>query len=155
MKTSLKTKQNATISITCTRRIEFDAAHRVMGHENKCKYLHGHRYVVEATFEAPSLDKLGRVVDFGDIRKILGNWIDENWDHNTILCVRDNKLGQQIDSLTKQKTYYLEKNPTAENLAEYLLTAVCPKLFKSLETRCITIKIWETPNCSAEAKIQG
>ena len=33
--------------ITCTRRIEFDAAHRILNHESKCKMLHGHRYVVE------------------------------------------------------------------------------------------------------------
>ncbi len=43
--------------ITCTRRIEFDAAHRILNHESKCKMLHGHRYAIEATFEAKNLDK--------------------------------------------------------------------------------------------------
>ncbi len=50
--------------ISCTRRIEFDAAHRVMRHEGKCKHLHGHRYALEATFSASGLDALGRVIDF-------------------------------------------------------------------------------------------
>jgi 6-pyruvoyltetrahydropterin/6-carboxytetrahydropterin synthase len=54
--------------ISCTRRIEFDAAHRVMEHESKCKHLHGHRYALEATFVAPDLDTLGRVVEFGVIK---------------------------------------------------------------------------------------
>ena len=40
--------------ITCTRRIEFDAAHRVMGHEGKCKHLHGHRYALEARVATPA-----------------------------------------------------------------------------------------------------
>ena len=64
--------------ITCTRRIEFDAAHRILNHESKCKMLHGHRYVLEAEFTAKKLDKLGRIIDFGVIREVLGTWIDDN-----------------------------------------------------------------------------
>ena len=41
------------MTTTCTRRIEFDAAHRVMEHESKCRHLHGHRYAIEATFAQP------------------------------------------------------------------------------------------------------
>ncbi len=144
--------KSGNISITCTRRVEFDAAHRVAGHENKCKYLHGHRYVVEATFTAKELDKLGRVVDFGVARKVLGGWIDENWDHNTILSRKDKKLGDLIEKSTGQSVYYIDGSPTAENIAAYLLAEVCPKLFKSSSFKCTQIKIWETPNCSAEAK---
>ena len=75
--------------IYCTRRIEFDTAHRVCNHESKCKYLHGHRYALEASFASPKLDTLGRVIDFGTIRDILGGWINENWDHNTVLHEKD------------------------------------------------------------------
>ncbi|MFO1242163.1 MAG: 6-carboxytetrahydropterin synthase [Rickettsiales bacterium] len=138
--------------ITCTRRIEFDAAHRVMEHESKCKDLHGHRYAVEATFAGEGLDTLGRVIDFGEVREILGAWIDENWDHTTILFDKDKKLGDGIVAVTQQNVYYLPYNPTVENLAKYLLETICPKLFSG-KASCIAIKIWETPNCSAEAKI--
>ena len=140
------------MSITCTRKIEFDAAHRVMEHENKCQYLHGHRYVVEATFESNSLDDLGRVIDFGKIKEILGTWIDENWDHNAILNIKDQDLGKNIETITKQKVYYLPYNPTAENLALYLLREICPKLFPN-NAKCCKIKIYETPNCSSEIHI--
>lgn len=136
--------------ITCTRRIEFDAAHRVMEHESKCKHLHGHRYAVEATFAGEGLDTLGRVIDFGEVRTILGSWIDDHWDHATILFDQDKKLGDSITAVTHQKIYYLPYNPTVENLAKYLLEDVCPALF-SRKARCTSIKIWETPNCSAEA----
>ena len=82
--------------IKCTRRIEFDAAHRILEHESKCKMLHGHRYALEITVKAEKLDKLGRVVDFGVIKEVVGQWIDNNWDHNTILSNKDQKMGSMI-----------------------------------------------------------
>lgn len=136
--------------ITCTRRIEFDAAHRVMQHNSKCKMLHGHRYAVEATFLAQELDQLGMVIDFGIIREILGQWIDSNWDHNVILNSKDQELGNQINKITGQKIYYLNCNPTAEEMASYLLHEVCPKLFSQYKITCQKIRIFETPNCYAE-----
>jgi 6-pyruvoyltetrahydropterin/6-carboxytetrahydropterin synthase len=137
--------------ITCTRRIEFDAAHRVMLHESKCKYMHGHRYVVEATFTAPELDKVGRIVDFGVIKEKLGGWIDTNWDHTTILNKQDKPLGDAIAALTGQSIFYLPTNPTAENMADYLLRHVCTTLFAESELTCQRIRIYETPNCYAES----
>lgn len=136
--------------LTCTRRIEFDAAHRVMEHEGKCKHLHGHRYALEATFAARELDTLGRVVDFGVIKELLGNWINEHWDHATILYERDKPLGNAIESHTQQKIFYLPSNPTAENMADYLLHSVFPKLFGNLPIACTRIRLYETPNCYAE-----
>lgn len=144
-------RDGESMSISCTRRIEFDAGHRILEHESKCKHLHGHRYAVEATFAANDLDKLGRVIDFGTIRDILGKWIDENWDHNTILCDKDRELGESIAKKTGQKIFYMEKNPTAENMAEFLLKTICPKLFAGKDAKCVSIKLYETPNCYAEA----
>ena len=139
--------------IFCSRRIHFDAAHRVMGHENKCKHLHGHRFVAEATFVADCLDNIGRIIDFGVIKETIGNWIDENWDHETILHDKDRELGQKISAITGQKVFYLPNNPTAENMAQYLLEEVCPKLFDKLGVKCVSIKLYETPNCFVEARV--
>ncbi len=137
----------------CTRKLEFDAAHRVMLHESKCKYLHGHRYVVEASFTAKggtgALDALGRVIDFGVIKQVLGAWLDEHWDHNVILYDKDQKLGSMIAEELGQKVYYMDANPTAENMADYLLRTICPKLFAEHDVQCINIRLYETPNCSA------
>lgn len=137
--------------ITCTRRIQFDAAHRVMEHESKCRDVHGHRYVIEATFASEALDSLGRVIDFGIVQDILGGWIDNYWDHNTILHVRDKVLGDAIAGQTGQQIFYLPSNPTAENMAEYLLKEICPGLFIGKGVRCVRIRLYETPNCYADA----
>ena len=44
---------------------DFCAGHRVVGHENKCRHLHGHNYRVTFYCESQELDGVGRVVDFG------------------------------------------------------------------------------------------
>jgi 6-pyruvoyltetrahydropterin/6-carboxytetrahydropterin synthase len=137
--------------ITCTRKLEFDAAHRVVAHESKCKHLHGHRYTVEITMEAPELDALGRVVDFGVMKEKLGAWLDENWDHNTILWEKDRELGDKIATVTQQNIFYLSTNPTAENMAKYLLEHICPTLFAA-PLKITRLKLQETPNCWAEAE---
>ncbi len=121
-----------------------------MNHESNCKMLHGHRYVLEATFTANNLDNLGRVIDFGVIKKVLGAWIDENFDHNTILAKDDVILGEQIAKTLQQKIFYLPTNPTAENIAKYLFDEICPKLFAQYAIRCTKIRLYETPNCYAE-----
>ena len=74
---------------TITRRLEFDAGHRVFGHESKCATLHGHRYVVEVTAQAAKLDSVGRVIDFSVLKERIGAWLDEKWDHNVIVFEQD------------------------------------------------------------------
>ncbi|MFM6972548.1 MAG: 6-pyruvoyl trahydropterin synthase family protein [Alphaproteobacteria bacterium] len=140
--------------ITCTRKLEFDSAHRLINHEGKCRLLHGHRYVVEATFMANELDEIGRVIDFSVIKNVLGAWIDEHLDHNTILCIHDKNLGDEITKITHQKIYYMEQNPTAENIAKHLLYDICPQLFINYQIKCIAIKVHETPKCCAEITVK-
>lgn len=140
------------MTLTCTRLIAFDAAHRVIGHEHRCRHLHGHRYTAEATFAAETLDALGRVVDFGVVRERLGGWIDAHWDHTTILDARDRDLGEAIARETGQAVFYLPFNPTAENMANYLFATVCPDLFAQSGVRCVGVRLWETPNCYADAR---
>ena len=138
--------------ISVTRKLEFDAAHRILNHESKCKNLHGHRYSLEASFCADNLDDLGRVIDFGVIKEVLGAWIDEHLDHNTILSIKDKSLGEQIEKQTGQKIYYLNENPTAENIALHLLNEICPKIFANHKVKCVAIRLYETPNCSVDVK---
>lgn len=133
--------------IICVRKIEFDSAHRLINHESKCRMLHGHRYAVEASFCAKQLDDVGRVIDFGVIREVLGSWINEHFDHNTILSISDKKLGEEISKNTQQKIYYLPNNPTAENIAKHLLDDICPQIFINYDIECVAIKLYETPNC--------
>lgn len=138
--------------IQITRRLSFDAAHRIVDHESQCRYIHGHRYTVEASFTAPQLDPLGRIIDFGVIKERLGGWLDEHWDHTAILWEKDRTLGEAIAALTGQTIYYLPYNPTAENMAIYLKDTICPALFAEAEIACTRILLHETPHCHAEVE---
>ncbi|MFK7974295.1 MAG: 6-pyruvoyl tetrahydropterin synthase family protein [Rickettsiaceae bacterium] len=136
--------------IECTSRIEFDAGHRIIGHQHKCQYLHGHRYVLELTASAPKVNDLGMVVDFGELKSVMKNWVDENFDHTVILCNKDNELGVIISQRTGQKIYYLNSNPTAENIALHLKIDIIPRLFVKQNFSIVKIRLYETPNFFVE-----
>lgn len=115
--------------ITITKEFGFDYGHRVLEHEGKCKHLHGHRGQALVTVTAPELDKLGRVIDFGCLKTIIGGWIDANWDHNMIFHANDPVA--RVDWIFAGKRPYILmglRNPTAENLAQELWLKTSPML---------------------------
>jgi len=136
---------------TCTRRIQFCAGHRVVGHENKCANVHGHNYVIEIFAEADKLDGVGRIIDFSVLKGRIGKWIEDNWDH-TFICApnEDPGLIDAIEIINNKPIYRLPYNPTAENMAMFLLENVCPEVLKDCEgVGVIKIVLHETENCWA------
>ncbi len=143
-----------------TRKLEFDAGHRVLHHEGKCKNLHGHRYVVELTVSAEKSDSLGRVIDFGVLKKVVGGWIDENLDHNMILHPGDALLRMGADAeesrteaiaLIGREPFIMspDTNPTAENIVE-MIAENAIELLKPWEISVVRVRLYETPNCWAD-----
>jgi len=114
--------------ITASRRIQFAYGHRVWKHESKCKHFHGHNGVVWLHARAPELDSLGRVIDFGVLKERIGAWIEQNWDHGFIYNIEDEETEKVLLSLSEQKVFRLDNNPTAEVMASFLLHVVCPHL---------------------------
>ncbi len=143
------------MNTTCTRILEFDAAHRVVNHESKCATLHGHRYKVEITAEAEKLDAIGRVIDFSVLKDKVGTWIDTYWDHTTILFDQDVETVKALRWIPRYKEPFVcPFNPTAENMAEYLLTEVCHSVLKDTGVVVTKVRVWETPNCYAESTLK-
>lgn len=143
--------------ITASRKIGFDAGHRVLGHEGKCANLHGHRYEAILTAQVDELDNLGRVVDFSVLKDLVGGWIDLHWDHGMILNVEDRDALRAMATMERngypQKVYMLPWNPTAEHMADYLLRVVCPRELRYHGVNVVKVKLYETPNCFAEATL--
>lgn len=164
------------LPIEITRRLEFDAAHRVLRHESKCRHLHGHRYVVEITCQASNgvLDDLQRVVDFSVVKQLVGEWIDSNWDHNILLNSQDPLLmvwreywtAKSADGsrqwsaaiegsrgavfANKEPFTFADANPTAETIAVFLLDKAT-ELLSPCAIVVTRIRVYETPNCWADA----
>jgi 6-pyruvoyltetrahydropterin/6-carboxytetrahydropterin synthase len=136
----------------CVRIVEFDAGHRVMLHESKCKTVHGHRYKVELHARAEVLDRVGRVIDFSVLKEKIGGWIDEHWDHTFIVNKDDVETHKALLTLPRMKDpYVLPYNPTAENMAKFLVDEVCVKQLEGTNVEVFKVVVWETPNCFAEA----
>jgi len=142
--------------ISCTRRLQFCAGHRVMGHENKCANLHGHNYVVFLTAEAESgLDDVGRVIDFSVLKQWFGLWIDANWDHGFIVFDKDAEALHALSQMEKQKVFEMDSNPTAENMAAFLLKQLAPGLLQESGITLTKVVLWETENCYATVKLDA
>jgi 6-pyruvoyltetrahydropterin/6-carboxytetrahydropterin synthase len=140
--------------ITATRILEFDAGHRVHQHESKCATLHGHRYKAEIHARAKSLDSVGRVIDFSVLKAKVGSWIDEFWDHTTLVFDQDKETLEALKKMPRFKEPFVcPFNPTAENMAEYLLKEVCPEVLRGSNVEVHKIRLWETPNCFADVEL--
>lgn len=143
--------------ITVTRYHDISCGHRVVGHEGKCKLLHGHNYRVHFTCEAVKQDDIGRVIDFSVIKSALCMWLEDNWDHRMLLWKRDNLAAIMCDTQEiafKESIVLVPFNPTAENMALHLLYEIGPKQLAGTGVRLFGVKIDETRKCSAEVSLR-
>jgi 6-pyruvoyltetrahydropterin/6-carboxytetrahydropterin synthase len=137
--------------VTITRRLEFDAGHRLVNHESKCANAHGHRYVAEIECSAAKLDAVGRVIDFGEVKRIVGGWIDDRWDHAFLVEYGDPLQWWLEDNAQRSFVFPAGSPPTAENIAGHLLVRARVLLAPSA-IQVVSVKVWETPNCWAVAR---
>ena len=137
--------------IECTRRIKFDAGHRVHLHESKCRNAHGHQYIVFIYATAENLDKLGRVIDFSVLKDKFQGWIDDNWDHGFIYYEKDREMEAALNMIKGQKKFALPYTPTAENIAIYLHSVVSVEQMKDTGILISKVEVWETENAFATA----
>jgi 6-pyruvoyltetrahydropterin/6-carboxytetrahydropterin synthase len=101
----------------------FSSAHNLRGYKGKCEELHGHNWKVEAVAGNSRLDKIGFVLDFKCMKKILNRLLDE-LDHKYL-----NKLA-----------YFKKINPTSENIAKYIYDKLKPEI-----PELISVTVWENP----------
>ena len=136
------------------RRIKFCAGHRLYQHGGKCEFFHGHNYVAEFYVTGNDVDAVGRVIDFSELKARFKGWLDEYWDHGFILNQDDENGLRAIKLVEPCKYYELPYNPTAENMARYLLEVICPKLLNDTDVLTTRVIIWETEESFAEARLQ-
>ncbi len=131
-----------------TKVIEFSYGHRLLDHAGKCKYLHGHNGVVEVDVEANAVDRLGMVVDFGEVTEVVKTWIDENLDHRMLLSGDD--PATPILEAAGEPVFVMAENPTAENIAKLIWTASRDQGLQVAEVR-----VWETSTSRASYRGEG
>ncbi len=103
-----------------TKRLKFEAAHRIPGHPGKCHNLHGHTYLVDVEVAGASLDELGILIDFNRLK--------------------------ELEKLLPDHTYLNESLPegtatTAEGLSAYFF-----RRFKGEIPQLVSVTVHEGPN---------
>lgn len=131
---------------------DFCAGHTVTGHESKCAHLHGHNYRVHFHVEAETLDSVGRVVDFSVIKSTLCQWVENVWDHKFLVWDNDPRADALVE-IDPQGTVLVEFNPTAENLAAFLLNTVGPRLLAGTGVTLVRVVLEETRKCGVEVSL--
>ena len=109
----------------------FSAAHRLIGYDGACANLHGHNWDVEIFVRGGSLNKIGMLVDFRDIKAAIREVMKE-LDHCAL----------------NQHPPLLVENPTSEHLARYLHRKYGERL-NSDACQIYKITVCETPGTTA------
>jgi 6-pyruvoyltetrahydropterin/6-carboxytetrahydropterin synthase len=125
-----------------SKRIDFCYGHRLLDYDGVCKHPHGHNAVAEIEVRSGVLDHRCMVCDFGDIKRIVKEWIDGTFDHKMILR-RDDPLVKPLQELG-EPMFLTDANPTIEHLAKLIFDYA-----GSQGLPVQSVRIWETPSSFA------
>lgn len=125
-----------------SREIDFCYGHRLLEYQGKCRHLHGHNGRVILTLAGSELDQRGMLLDFGEMKRIVQQWIDDELDHRMILRRDDPAVSALVE--LGEPIVLIDVNPTAENLAKLIFDWA-----KHRGLPVIGVQLWETPKCSA------
>jgi 6-pyruvoyltetrahydropterin/6-carboxytetrahydropterin synthase len=125
-----------------TKVIEFSYGHRLLNHDGKCRYLHGHNGMVEVDLGAESLDRMGMVIDFSRVSEVVKTWIDDNLDHRMLL--RHDDPMTPVLQQAGEPVFTMDENPTAENIAKLIWTAA-----RDAGLQIAEVRVWETSTSRA------
>lgn len=110
--------------------LDFASAHSLRGYPGDCAKLHGHNWKIEVQVSGDKLNEIGMLVDFKEIKRQAKEVVAE-LDHTFL----------------NDHPHFKEKNPTAENIAEYLYQQIQQRI-QSSTVRMHSLTVWENDrNC--------
>jgi 6-pyruvoyltetrahydropterin/6-carboxytetrahydropterin synthase len=143
--------------LTITRKLEFDAGHRIPDHKSQCRNLHGHRYTLEITLQGQVIDQEGSsdngmIMDFSDVKALAKAHLVDVWDHAFLVYEKDTAVRDFLGTLPGHKTVIIEQIPTVENLARaaFAILQAAYQDHYGTGLRLHKLVLHETPNCWAE-----
>lgn len=143
--------------LTITRKLEFDAGHRIPNHHSQCRNLHGHRYSLHITLAGRVIEREGdaeegMILDFSEVKALAEAHLVSQWDHAFLVYEKDTAVRAFLESMPDHKTVVIDRVPTVENLAQIAFDTLkgvyLDRFGNGLALQKITL--YETPNCWAE-----
>lgn len=139
--------------VRVTKIFRFEMAHALWGYDGLCKNIHGHSYVLKVTVSGTPIEdqsdkKLGMVIDFGDLKRVVNKHIVDVFDHSLILNEKApvDKF-TDMNEMFDRKTWF-DFQPTAENLVIYFAGILQEHLPSGVPLH--SIRLYETVNSYAE-----
>lgn len=139
--------------IRITKEFKFEMAHALKGYDGPCSNIHGHSYELLVTISGnPVTDtnnpKLGMVMDFGDLKKIVRSEIVDIFDHALVL-----NSSMPMDLIEKlsdnfEKVILLEYQPTSEMMVADFANTLMKKLPSNIKLKYLQLR--ETVTSFAE-----
>ena len=108
--------------IRITKEFRFETGHALFGYDGKCRNVHGHSYHLSVTIIGTPIEeegqiKLGMVMDFGDLKKIVNKEVVDRFDHATVFNGNSPhvKLAKTLEA-EGHKVILADYQPTSENM---------------------------------------
>ena len=108
-------------NIRVTKSFTFEMAHALWNYDGPCRNIHGHSYQLNVTvYGKPSKDidntKLGMVIDFSDLKRIVNQYVVNFFDHSVVISSRASQPDIERVEQMFEKFYVVDFQPTCENL---------------------------------------
>ncbi|MGB5171701.1 6-pyruvoyl trahydropterin synthase family protein [Eudoraea sp.] len=140
--------------IRITKQFNFETGHALYGYDGKCRNVHGHSYKLSVTvIGKPITDtenvKLGMVIDFGDLKKIVKEEIVEPFDHATVFNKNTPHMELAMELKNRgHKVILANYQPTSENMVIDFAEKIKNRLPEDLQL--FSLKLRETESAFAE-----
>ncbi len=139
--------------IRITKEFKFEMAHALKNYDGLCRNIHGHSYrlvVTVAGFPVTDVNspKLGMVMDFGDLKRIVKEVVVDKFDH--ALVINKNEDAGYIESLKKynKRLILVDYQPTSELMITDFAERIKEKLPGGIKLKYL--KLHETVTSYAE-----
>ena len=139
-------------TIRITKQFTFETGHALYGYDGKCR--NGHSYKLSVTvIGTPIKDtahvKLGMVIDFGDLKKIVKEEIVDPFDHATIFNKNTPHIELAQELMRREhKVILADYQPTSENMVVDFAEKIKARLPKTIAL--YSLKLQETETSFAE-----
>lgn len=141
-------------TIRITKQFSFETGHALYGYDGKCRNVHGHSYKLSVTVIGNPIEdtthvKLGMVIDFTDLKKIVKEEIVDKFDHATVFNKNTPhvELAKELEN-RGHSVILVNYQPTSENMIIDFAERIKKRLPGSIQLH--SLKLQETESSFAE-----
>jgi len=140
-------------NIRITKEFKFEMAHALKGYDGPCRNIHGHSYELKVTLIGKPINnssdpKLGMVMDFGDLKKIVKKQVVDVFDHAMVLNKTMDPEAVKILRKHFEKIYVLDYQPTSELMVADFADRIASELPDNIKIYSVSLR--ETGTAYAE-----